>query len=253
MTKRLLKIVKTIGQSRIFLETDSSHALEAALHSIILNRLRLEDYIKKHPSFPWALDPIEVRKDAPEVVRRMAAAARRAGVGPMAAVAGALADLALEAMAPYRTSIKVVENGGEVCALSSHPLILGVYAPPPVSHAIGFLLQPWEMPLGIGTSSVSLGGGFTFGEAELVTIFAVDAALADAAATAICNEVRGNFSDDSLRRILSHALSIKGVYGALIMWNGRIGTIGRLPRVIRLRETQQRHLPSAFFLKVSSN
>ncbi|MBS7609294.1 UPF0280 family protein [Candidatus Bathyarchaeota archaeon] len=253
MTNRAIKIVKNIGQSRILVETNSHDALNAAFNSVILNRLRLENYIEKHPAFLWALEPVEVGIDAPEVVRRMAAAALGAGVGPMAAVAGAIADLALEAMAPYKASIAIVENGGEISVLSRHSVTIGILAPPPISRSIGFLLHPWEMPLGIGTSSASLGGGFTFGEADLVTIFADDAALADAAATAVCNEVRGPFSDGFLQRILSYALSMKGVRGALIIWNGRIGTAGSLPRIVKLQETKESAVEtSLIFVEPSS-
>ncbi|MEM2926788.1 MAG: UPF0280 family protein [Candidatus Bathyarchaeia archaeon] len=237
MINKVIKVEKWIGRSRILVETDSHDALEAAFNSAILNQLRLENYIEKHQVFRWALEPIEVGIDAPEVVKRMAAAALRAGVGPMAAVAGAIADLALEAMAPYRTSIAVVENGGEISVLARQPVTVGILAPPPISRRLGFLLQPWQTPLGIGTSSASLGGGFTFGEADLVTIFAEDATLADAVATALCNEVRGRFSDEFLQSILSFALSKKGVRGAFIIWNGQIGMAGSLPRLVKLQET----------------
>src|SRR4030043_2076944 len=78
-------------------ETDlyirAASKLEAeAIESVIKSRTPLEEYIKSHPLFLHSLEPCSVENDAPAIVRDMAKAARIAGVGPMAAVAGAIAQ-----------------------------------------------------------------------------------------------------------------------------------------------------------------
>jgi hypothetical protein len=55
---------------------------------------------------------------------------------------------------------------------------------------IAFVVPPQEEILGICTSSATVGPSVSFGTADAVTIFARDVALADAWATAICNEIR---------------------------------------------------------------
>ena len=70
---------------------------DAATAEIVRQRRILEEYIDRHGDFRRALEPVELRADAPEVARRMARAARLVGVGPMAAVAGAMGQCAAEA------------------------------------------------------------------------------------------------------------------------------------------------------------
>ncbi|HLN89037.1 MAG TPA: hypothetical protein VK253_03130, partial [Candidatus Binatia bacterium] len=56
--------------------------------------------------------------EKPLVAKLMAIAAEKAGVGPMAAVAGAIADLAVEDMKLVGCEVAVVEDGGEIsCCL----------------------------------------------------------------------------------------------------------------------------------------
>ncbi len=180
--------------------------------------------------------PIKIRQSAPEVVNRMSEAAEKARVGPMAAVAGAIADLAAEEMEKHGANVIVVEDGGEASIRRSTKLDVAIYAGgAPVSGKLGFRILQEDVPLGIGTSSATVGHAKSFGSAEAATVIAYDAALADAAATAVCNAVVGEDLNESIKKGLRVAQSIKGVRGALIMRGGSVGMVGHLPKLIGIR------------------
>ncbi|MEW6458575.1 MAG: UPF0280 family protein, partial [Bacillota bacterium] len=75
-------------------------------------RRGLESYIATDPAFLHAMEPHPLRSGAPPVAADMAAAAL-AGVGPMAAVAGAIADRVGRFLARYSRDV-FVENGGDL-------------------------------------------------------------------------------------------------------------------------------------------
>ena len=168
----------------------------------------------------------------------MAESSILANVGPMAAVAGALADLAVDAMVGLNASIAIVENGGEVSASSKESFTVGLYAGKNVfSGSMGFRIHPYDNPIGIATSSATISHALSFGEADAVTIFAETSALADAVATNICNVVRGKNIEQSIQFGLKAAKRLKNVIrGALIIRGNYIGIIGRLPNVVRINQ-----------------
>jgi ApbE superfamily uncharacterized protein (UPF0280 family) len=158
----------------------------------------------------------------------------------MAAVAGALADLAGRAMSACKAQVAVVENGGEIFATSTQPLTVAIYAgETPLSGKIGFYLQPEEFPVGIGTSSATISHALSFGEADVATIIAETASLADAAATAVCNAVKGEDIARSIQCGLQVAETIPHLKGALIIRGKYAGVVGRLPQLIRIVEGKE--------------
>ena len=120
----------------------------------------------------------------------MAEAAEKADVGPMAAVAGVIADLAVQDMIAAGCEVAVVEDGGEISAQSNMPVDVAVAAgDEPLSKRFGFRLT--EFPIGVATSSGRFSHALSFGDAEAATVFCKNATLADAAATAVGNVVKG--------------------------------------------------------------
>lgn len=211
---------------------DSEAAIEAAISSIKHHRSQLERYIRTHPKFLHSLKPIHVEK-GPTIVRLMAEAAERADVGPMAAVAGALADLAVEDMISTGAKIAVVENGGEVYAVSNTPINVALAAGDSLfSKRIGFRLE--DFPIGVATSSGLYSHALSFGEAEAVTVFAVNAGVADAAATAVGNLVKGEDWRKAVEHGIAKALSIEGVRGVLILYRGLVGKAGEIPKIMKI-------------------
>ncbi len=225
-----------IGESKIHVKSDKKIAIKAALEEIKRHRNKLAGYIKQHPDFQYALKPLEVPLDAPCVVYVMAETAKKAGVGPMAAVAGALADLALEAMLKNGARTAVVEDGGEIAASTSQPVTIAVLSSSSgLSGKFGFSITSEDSPIGIATSSSKTGHAISFGEADSVTVVADNAALADAAATAVCNSVAGVDIEKSIQKGLDKARAIEGVRGAIVTREGHAGLTGRLPKIIKIK------------------
>jgi hypothetical protein len=230
--KNLFKQTFTIKETNCTIITDKADAIEKALSSIVYNRKQLEEYIRTRQEFLYSLRPIHVDK-GPKVVELMALVCRNANVGPMAAVAGVLADLAVEAMVSSDAKIAVVENGGEVSAISNNPIDVALLAGDhPLSRRMGFRLE--EFPVGVATSSGVFGHALSFGEAESVTVFSKNAGVADAAATAVCNVVKGKDCRKAVKRGINEALSIKNVKGVFILYRGISGIAGKFPSIIRI-------------------
>jgi len=236
-TKSLVKESFEFKETRGLILSDSKEAIELALSSLRENREKLERYVRKNPKFLYSLTPIKIDNDAPHVVRIMAEAASKAGVGPMAAVAGALADLAVREMVSAGAKVAVVENGGEVSAISKSPIDVALLAQDtPLARKIGFRLE--EFPVGVATSSATFGYALSLGEADAVTIFSKNACLADAAATSVCNAVKGRNVDFAIRRGIEKAISIEGVEGVLIIFKGKAAIAGKIPKLLNIADAR---------------
>ena len=192
----------------------------------------LEDYIKRHADFRRSLEPLELLPGAPEVAERMARAARLVGVGPMAAVAGAMAQSAAQAGLQAGAAEAIVENGGDIYLKAAKPVIIAlVTGAAKLAARLALALKPEETPISICSSSGKMGHSMSLGKCDLATVVAADAALADAAATAAANLVRTiEDVDPALERIAA----IAGVDGVIIVKDDRIGLAGNLPRLVRI-------------------
>jgi len=229
--KNLFKQTFRLKETECKVTTDKAEAIRKALSTVIHHRTQLEMYIEKHPTFLYSLTPIAV-ENGPRVVRLMASASKKAGVGPMASVAGVLADLAVEAMVSLGAKVAVVENGGEIAAVSDRPINMALFNGNSSVCKIGFRLE--KFPVGVATSSGVFGHALSLGEADAVTVFSENAGIADAAATAICNVVKGDDENYAIKRGIDKALSIKEVKGVLIVYKGKIGVAGKVPRLIEI-------------------
>jgi len=224
-----------IEESKIHIKCDNKEAVKAAIKEIKRHRKHLVEYINKNPSFRYALKPIAPSSKAPKIVQLMTMASRAANVGPMASVAGALADIGLECMRRKGAKIAVVENGGEIAVFTEKPIIIAVFSNSPTFLSkIGFRLKREDCPIGVATSSSKTDRTLSFGEADSVTVVADNASLADAAATAICNSVIGEDVKESIRRGLEKAKSIEGVRGVLIIREDSSGLWGDLPQIVKI-------------------
>jgi len=166
-----------------------AHA-DAAKRGMIAARQVLEGYIARDPFFASTFFPYTPESDEP-LILHMAESAARAGVGPMATVAGAIAAAGIDAMVVAGATFGVIDNGGDIALVSDRVLRVGVHAgAAPVSGKIAFIVPPKTEPFGICTSSATVGPSISFGMADAVTIFARDPLDADAWATAVCNRIR---------------------------------------------------------------
>ena len=233
-TTSLIKQTFSYGESRGTIIADSMEAVATAKLAIQKHRRQLDKYIRETPIFLCSLEPVRVGK-GPIVAKRMAEASEEAGVGPMAAVAGVLADLAVDAMIGSGAEVAVVENGGEASAVSNMPIDVALQAGYSLlSRRIGFRLE--HFPIGLATSSGKFSHALSFGEAEAATVFAENAGLADAAATAVGNVVKGSEPTEAIRRGVRKAMSITGVRGVFIVFEENVGQAGEVPRIIGIKE-----------------
>jgi ApbE superfamily uncharacterized protein (UPF0280 family) len=237
---KLFKEIFSLKETQCTILSDRQQAIQAAIESIKRNRQELELYVRANPRFLYTLEPIAVPK-RPLVANIMATAARKSNVGPMAAVAGALADLAVEDMKREGCEVAIVENGGEISATSNQPVDVAVAAgEEPLSKQFGFRLT--EFPICIATSSGRFSHAFSFGDAEAAIVFCKNAALADAAATAVCNVVKGEDAQVGIKAGINRGLSIEDVEGVLILYKGQVGTAGKIPQIIKV-EAPEQYLP----------
>ncbi|MCL6635860.1 MAG: UPF0280 family protein [Peptococcaceae bacterium] len=191
-------------------------------------RALLENYIKEDSAFLHSLTPCALKPGAPPMAVDMAEAARRAGVGPMAAVAGAFAQHVGRALA-RRSRDVIVENGGDIYLRSTRARRIGIFAGrSPLSNRIALEVRPEDTPLGICTSSGTVGPSLSFGSADAVVILSPSAALADAVATAAGNMVQDK---EDVQKAAEFATGIAGVTGALVIKDDRMAACGKLKLV----------------------
>jgi hypothetical protein len=196
-----------------------------AVKSILKHRTPLEKYIEHHPLFLTTLEPYEVEGNAPTIVREMARAAQVAGVGPMAAVAGAIAEAVGRDLLSYSPEV-IVENGGDVFLKLAQKRLVGIYAgQSPFTGKIALEITPGETPLGICTSSGTIGHSLSLGSADAVVVLSPSTPLADTAATAIANVTK---SVDDIPKALEKAQGIRGLQGVVVIEDDKLGVWGRV-------------------------
>ena len=212
----------------------ASVAFDLITRTVVEKRKQLERYIVRHPEFLTTLVPVALRDEAPEVAQRMAAASVLTGLGPMAAVAGTLAQLGAEAAMAIGCAEAIVENGGDIFVHSDREVNIGLYAgDKTIADRLAFRLDPSDLPLAICSSSSSMGHSLSLGRCDLATVTAKNGALADAAVTLVCNLIK---SEQDLNPVLNDVGAIPGISGILAVKNGKIGLCGPLPQLVRNRD-----------------
>jgi len=202
-----------------------SNLLSEAEAMVLKYRRDLQTYIKSHPSFASSLRPLEVEPDAPLIVRMMASAGQMADVGPMAAVAGTIAELVGRDLSRNSPEV-IVENGGDIFLRLREKKRVGLYAgDSPFSDKIAIEIEPGETPLGICTSSGLVGHSLSFGNSDAVTVLSRYTSLADAAATRIANTIK---AEEDIPRGIELAKSIGGLRAVIIVVGKKMGIWGEV-------------------------
>ncbi len=202
-----------------------------AADRVLFYRRQLEHFLGRHPQvreqlFPFAVPEGEL---VPPVVATMVQAAARAGVGPMAAVAGALAEAVgrdLQAHSP----VVLVENGGDLFLAGEREYTVAVFAGrSPFSGRLGLRLCRSEpFAAGVCTSSATVGHSLSFGRADAVVVYAASAALADALATAAANRVRRR---EDLQPVVESLWEREDVHGAVAILGEQLAAAGEVELV----------------------
>ena len=202
-----------ISETDLFILADSDLS-DLAFRSALKYRAHIEEYIRIHHEFESSLVPISWDKFAPDIVKDMLKASVTAGVGPMASVAGAIAEHVGKDLMKDSVNV-IVENGGDIYLNIKDNVLIGLYAgDSPLTGRIALSIDAKETPIGICTSSGTVGHSLSFGVADAVCIKSKSAALADAVATSVGNLIKKK-SDG--KKGLERAMSIPGVLGALIV------------------------------------
>ncbi|MGB5924641.1 MAG: UPF0280 family protein [Dehalococcoidia bacterium] len=201
-----------------------------ALDSVLKHRSSLESYIGRHPIFLTTLEPYQAEAEAPAIVKEMGRVSQLTGVGPMAAVAGAIAEAIGRDLLALSPDI-IVENGGDTFLKISKKRLVGIYAgQSSFAKKIALEIMPGETPLGICTSSGTVGHSLSLGSADAVVVLSPSTALADAAATALCNIIK---AADDIPQAIEKAQSIEGLRGLVIIVGDKMGVWGKV-RIVPL-------------------
>jgi ApbE superfamily uncharacterized protein (UPF0280 family) len=223
-TDDLIKFEVIVKETDLLVRAEKDLSRETR-ESVLKYRHQLETYIAMNPEFQKSLVPLKDDPGVPEIVQEMIRTSQLAQVGPMAAVAGAMAESVSKDLLKFSKEV-IVENGGDIYLVTSRERIIGVYAGhSPLSLKIGIIIEPEETPIGVCTSSGTVGHSLSFGKADAVCILSKSAALADAAATAVGNLVRDK---TDIQSGLERGREIEGVSGTLIMVGEKMGVWGNI-------------------------
>ncbi|MGA1796556.1 MAG: UPF0280 family protein [bacterium] len=185
---------------------------------------QIEAYAASEGSFLSSLHPLDVPETAPEVIRRMARYARLAGVGPMAGVAGAVADFVGEGLSEGHRRI-ICNNGGDIFYRSPEKQGFFLSAPGSPFHGKVCMYAPPAAGKGLCTSSGIVGHSVNMGRAYAVTVLAENACLADVWATAVSNRI-GSHAD--MDRVLAWCAHVEGIEGVVILVDHYLGVWGAI-------------------------
>ena len=193
---------------------------------VVQARGQIEREIARRPEFATSLSPLPLAPSPEPVVRWMLEAGRAYDVGPMAAVAGAVARHVGEGLLDRSPEV-IVENGGDIYLRMDRPVEIGLYAgaDSPFSGTLRLRVDPRGAGLGVCCSSGTVGHSLSFGKADAVVTVAADAALADAAATSLCNRVQ---TPDDIAKLLDAEKSRGLLKALLITMGGRLGVFGEI-------------------------
>ena len=203
--------------------------INTGISSLKQSRGILESYIERDPPFQKSFVPYEPQPDAPALVKRMSIESRKMGVGPMAAVAGAFADTALSDMVRSGARDCVIDNGGDIACFLRRPMTVGIYCGSEKMNNLAFEIEPRNEPLGICTSSGTVGHSFSYGKADAAIVLSKNIPLADAAATALANSVQ---APEDLENCFQCLESVSEIESAMVVFRDKFALWGELPRII---------------------
>lgn len=192
---------------------------------VLFYRNLLERYMLVRPEFQHSLAPIEPDRLAPRIIKRMIEAADMVGVGPMACVAGAIAEFVGKDIEDSSDEY-IIENGGDISLKTNRERTVVIYAKnSPYSGRIGIRLAADGEAYGICTSSATVGPSLSFGKADAVCVVGTSALFADGLATRVGNMVK---KADDIEEALATAKGYEGVRGVIVIMGDKLGAWGDL-------------------------
>ncbi|HEC70134.1 MAG TPA: UPF0280 family protein, partial [Candidatus Omnitrophica bacterium] len=211
----------TVEETDILVRSKNPLDRRFIYNSIKRYRQDIQDYINRFPEFKSSLSAFSLREPAPLIVKDMIEKTSFLDIGPMSAVAGAIAEYLGKALLKFSDEL-IVENGGDVFIKKKGEINLGLYAGE--GNFINDLvlgLKNTSLYLGICSSSSFLGHSLSLGSADLVTVVSDSVVFSDALATKLANMV---CKEDDVNSVIDYALTL--VYkpqGILIVKREKIG------------------------------
>ena len=197
----------------------------------------LEAYIRKDPEFGTTHAPHEPIPGAEKFIAQMCAESARVDVGPMASVAGTFALESLTAMLQAGAEEAVVDNGGDIALQVREPVTIGIYAGNSQIKDLAFVIEPGNRPLGICTSSGTVGHSFSYGKSDAAVVISHNIILADAAATALGNRIQ---SQNDLQDCFEFLEELNEIQGAMVVYQNEVALWGKLPEIMHCPMNQER-------------
>lgn len=205
---------------QIYADADVS---QKARDLTMLYREQIEETIRKHPRFLEALSPMQISSPY-EMINTMIEKSTLAGVGPMAGVAGAIAEFVGMGLLPHCREL-IIENGGDIFIKNGRDRSILIYAgeDSPFKNRLRIKLRGSEEPHGVCTSSGTVGHSLSLGKTDATIIVAPSAITADVFATAVGNRVK---SEDDIDEALHFVERCGEIVGAIILIGGKVGVWG---------------------------
>ena len=198
-------------------------SMEADTYAMLVElRRSMDAYLLMDPAYKAALTPYDAGLEAPNILKEMSRVSHKTGIGPMSAVAGAVARHVAEFLG---TNEVIVENGGDIYAQACSDMDISVFAgQSPLSEKIGLHIPAADFPLGICTSSGTVGPSLSLGRADAVMIVCKDVMLADSYATAMANRIK---SVNDLQPVIDRISAIPEILGAIAVKDDRMAITGQ--------------------------
>ena len=197
-------------------------SMEADTYAMLVDlRRQMDAYLLMDPAYKAALTPYDAGLEAPAILKEMSRVSHKTGIGPMSAVAGAVAKKVAEFLG---TKEVIVENGGDIYAQAASDMDISVFAgQSPLSEKIGLHIPAAEFPLGICTSSGTVGPSLSLGRADAVMIVCKDVMLADSYATAMANRIK---TVNDLQSVIDRISDLPDILGAIAVKDDRMAITG---------------------------
>ncbi|MHA1168584.1 MAG: UPF0280 family protein [Candidatus Hodarchaeales archaeon] len=222
IVRHFVKIHQTIAT--VVIEEEFIPLLEKI---IITKRRELESFIRDNPSFLTSLEPVEFKGESPSIVSDMIRAGNKAGVGPMASVAGAIAYHVVKELINSGVQHVIFDNGGDIAFYIEKPVTVGIYP-----SDFGLVIEPRDCIFGICTSSAAVGPSLSLGFTDASVVISNDVILADAYATALGNRVKDNDRNNLEKTLIE--LKVSEIDCLLVIIDGLFAKIGNMPPLVEV-------------------
>jgi len=224
----LIKEQFQLKETIITITAENNYYIEIAKKEIQRSRKEIEGFIQKNSFFIDTLKPYTSHEEDPEIIKKMCKSSKKLNVGPMATVAGVIAEYAVKAMISKGSKHAIVDNGGDIAIFSNKPVNIGIYTGNQSTNNFSFKISPKSEIIGVCTSSANVGPSLSFGNTDAVTVISHDVAIADAAATALGNYVNVGHDIRNGFRIIH---SFDEIIGSIIIIGDKIGLWGNIPQI----------------------